>query len=158
MCVRVLPTCMHVHRLCVWSPERPEKGIRSPGNGVTDDCEPQVGAGNQTGSSRGAVCAAGHFSISPVQRRMTLDWKSLQSQWVQKVFFFSFKYIDFFPMLDFWGLLLSPWLGEVWKAGKIFKQIITFLSSTALLSWKLLNHLHGFSFYSLFSMCVTGNN
>ena len=35
----------HVHALC---PQWLEEGIRYPGNGVTDSCEPPHGAGNQT--------------------------------------------------------------------------------------------------------------
>ena len=42
----LLSVCMVVHALCLW---RPEEGVRFPGTGVTDGCEPSsMDAGNPT--------------------------------------------------------------------------------------------------------------
>lgn len=35
MCAFVLPACMSVHSMCAWCSQRPDKGVRSPGAGVT---------------------------------------------------------------------------------------------------------------------------
>lgn len=37
MVIGILPTCMSVHHLHVWCPQRPEEGIGFPG--VLDNCE-----------------------------------------------------------------------------------------------------------------------
>lgn len=40
MCMGILDVCMSVHQcMCVWFHKRPEKGVWSPGSGVTDGCE-----------------------------------------------------------------------------------------------------------------------
>ena len=43
MCLCALPACMYVYHVCAWCLWRPEEGIRSPGTGVTDGCEPPYG-------------------------------------------------------------------------------------------------------------------
>jgi hypothetical protein len=40
LCVSVLTACVFAHQMCAWWPQRSEKGVESPGNRVTDDCEP----------------------------------------------------------------------------------------------------------------------
>lgn len=37
--------------VCAWCPKRPEEDIRSPGIRIPNDCEPPLGARNQSGSS-----------------------------------------------------------------------------------------------------------
>jgi hypothetical protein len=43
MCRSVLPTCMYMHHLCAWCPQRSEEGTEY---GVTDGYEPPMGSGN----------------------------------------------------------------------------------------------------------------
>ena len=46
VCMNVFPACMyvyHVHVWCLWHSE----DIQPPGIGVTDGCEPSLGAGNR---------------------------------------------------------------------------------------------------------------
>jgi hypothetical protein len=43
MCGDILPACMSLYYICDWYPQRPEEGVRSPGIGVTDGCEPPCG-------------------------------------------------------------------------------------------------------------------
>lgn len=40
MCVGIWPVHMSVNHLCGWYRSRPEKGVRYPGAGVADSCEP----------------------------------------------------------------------------------------------------------------------
>lgn len=35
----ILPASIYVHHECAWCLQKPEKGIRSPVIGITDDCE-----------------------------------------------------------------------------------------------------------------------
>ena len=42
-CMAVLPSCISVHHLCAWCPWKSKLGIRSPGTGVADGCEPPCG-------------------------------------------------------------------------------------------------------------------
>lgn len=53
--------CVGVHL------QRPEEGDRCPGAGLSNGCEPpNVGDGNELGSSKTAICALNHGAISPV--------------------------------------------------------------------------------------------
>lgn len=46
MCMDVLPTCMSVHQVHAWCPQRPEGGVRSPGTGVRGTVRHYVTTGN----------------------------------------------------------------------------------------------------------------
>lgn len=46
MCMGVLLALMSVHHMYIQYPQRPEKGIRSPGIGVREDSECHVGVGS----------------------------------------------------------------------------------------------------------------
>lgn len=35
----VLPSCIYMHHVYAWQPQKPQEGIKFPGSGVTDDCE-----------------------------------------------------------------------------------------------------------------------
>jgi hypothetical protein len=43
MLMGILLACMFVCHICAWCLKRLEEGIKSPGTGVTDDCEPSCG-------------------------------------------------------------------------------------------------------------------
>lgn len=59
MYVSVLPTCMHVHRMCAWSLRKSEEGISSPRIGVMNGCGPPCGAENWTqGLCRSTQCSS----------------------------------------------------------------------------------------------------
>lgn len=51
MCMSVCPACISMRLFVYWCPQRTEKGLRSPGAGVTCVVSCHVTAGNQTGSS-----------------------------------------------------------------------------------------------------------
>lgn len=41
MCVGVLTVRVSMNHLCAWCRLRPEEGVRSPGTGVADGCDPR---------------------------------------------------------------------------------------------------------------------
>jgi hypothetical protein len=43
MCMSILPAYMSMQHLCTWYPQRTEEGVRTPGTGITDSCEPLCG-------------------------------------------------------------------------------------------------------------------
>lgn len=50
--------CEYFACFSICLPQKPEEGIRSPGTGVPDSCEPHIGAGNQAHALwRNSQCA-----------------------------------------------------------------------------------------------------
>ena len=45
MCIHVLSTCVSVSQICAWCPWRLEEGVRFPGTGGRDACEPEPSFG-----------------------------------------------------------------------------------------------------------------
>ena len=56
----VLPTCMSVHHVHSWCPQRPEDSVKSSGTGATDDCKPLWKLGIDSGSSGRADSTLNH--------------------------------------------------------------------------------------------------
>lgn len=79
LCMFCLLVCKHT--ACIQCPQRPEKGKRSPGTGVTDNCELPCGCWKQPGFSkrRKSPSPLSHLPI-PKSHTLKESWPSLPQQ------------------------------------------------------------------------------
>lgn len=54
----ILSACVSVCHLCAWHLQRPDKGIRSPGSGITDGCD--------------WLCGCWELKLSPLEEQQAL--------------------------------------------------------------------------------------
>lgn len=80
-------TCVYVRHVHAWCSGRPEEGIGSLGNGITDSWEPLRSLDIKARSFGRAASAFNHWAISPALGRIL---KELQPSWPSLV---SFKMI-----------------------------------------------------------------
>lgn len=63
-----MSTCMYMHNVHAWCPQKPAEGVGSPGTRVTGGLSCYMCAGNPSGSSADATSALGYPALSPTHR------------------------------------------------------------------------------------------